>query len=218
MRPGGRARKPEDKGARREQIKDAARALLDEGQSFSAIAMGEVMARAALSKGVAYLYFPTKEALFLEILMDDLDAWFGELEAALAGEAAGPAVVAGALAGTLCARPRLLGLLTLLHAVLEENLDLASARAFKQRLSERLLAADAALLPHLPGFAPGEAARLLLYTHALVVGLVGMSRPSPAVAEALADPALAWMRVALEPALREALAALLGGWSSARAA
>ncbi len=219
MRPGGRARKPEDKDARREQIKVAARALLDAGPSFSAITMGEIMATSGLSKGTGYLYFSTKEAIFVEVLTDDLDGWFAALGAALAevGPAPSPDAVANVLADTLTSRPRLLTLLSLLHAVLEANLDLDSAHSFKRTLAERLERADERLRPYLPGFGPGEVARLLLYAHALVVGLVGMSQPSPVVAAALEEPELRWMKVAFRDAFADALAAMIRGWPASRA-
>lgn len=206
----GRARRPEQKEDRRRQIKDAARAVFDGGAAFSAITMADVAARAGLAKGTGYLYFPTKEALFLDVLVDELEEWFAALvPAVLAAE--GPDAVARVVTGTLLARPRLLELLSLLHAVLEQNLDSASARAFKTFLADRMVAVDAALAPAFPGFGPGDVARLLLRLHALVVGLVGMSRPPPVVAEALAAPELAFLRVDLGAELEATLAALIRG-------
>lgn len=206
-----RARRPEAKEDRRREIKDAARALLDKGTPLDAITMADALGRAGLSKGTGYLYFPTKEALFLEVLADELDAWFDALPGALDGAATAEAL-ARALARSLLSRPRLLDLLAVLHAVLERNLDAGSAHAFKSFLCTRMTALDATLRPRFAGFAPGDVARLLLRTHALVVGLVGMTRPAPVVAEVLAEPALAPLRVDLAAELEGTLAALLRGW------
>ncbi len=206
-----RARGPEAKDERRRQLKDAAREVFD-GGTFAEVTMAAVVGRAGLAKGTIYLYYRTKEALFLEVLADELDAWFEALGAELPAGAP-PEASAGALADTLVARPRLLRLLALLHAVLEENVDVDTAREFKTRLAERLLAADAELGPRIPGFGRGDLARLLLRTHALVVGLGAMASPSAPVAAVLCDPALAFLRVDLRAELAAALADWLRGWT-----
>ena len=45
--------------------------------------MSDLAGDLGLSKGALYLYFPTKEALFLEVLRADLGAWFDAIEGAL---------------------------------------------------------------------------------------------------------------------------------------
>ncbi|MDP2314325.1 MAG: TetR family transcriptional regulator [Pseudomonadota bacterium] len=209
-----RARAPEAKEDRRRQLCDAARAALDVGTPYADVTMAEVSRRAGLAKGTSYLYFPSKEALFLEVLTGDLSGWFDTLAARAAALPAGAAHLgfAEALADTLLERPRMLRLLGLLHVVIEANLDVETACAFKTRLGEHLLRADAAIGPSLPGLGEGDVARLLLRTHALIVGLGPMSTPPPAVAAALADPARAWLRVDFRTELVEAVAGWLRGW------
>lgn len=205
---GQRARSADAKDQRRQQLCVAARDLADRGVPLSALTMADVARSAGLAKGTTYLYFSSKEALFLEILIEEIDGWVAELVPGLERLATDrPADLPGALAEllttTLLARPRMLRLLGELHG-LEAGVDVDTARRFKERLAAAILAADAAARA-LPGFAEGDLARLLLRTHALVVGLAPMSAPAPAVATVLADPALVWMRVDLGPELRGAL-------------
>lgn len=207
-----RARRPEDKEERRRQILDSARALLDADTPFAALTMADVARAAGLAKGTPYLYYPTKEALFLAILLEDLGEWFGVLRAGLLEVSPTPDAVAERIAATLSARPRLVRLLGLLHAVLEENLDLDTARAFKRSLAVALGGAGEGLEQRL-SLAPGTFPRLLLRLHALVVGLGAMSRPSPVVATVLAEPGMEGLRVEFEPELRAALADWLRGMS-----
>src|SRR3712207_5711458 len=77
-----RARKEEDKEARRRQLLDAALELY-RATSYDEVKMADVAERAALAKGTVFLYFPTKEALFLALLEEQLFAWFARLEEAL---------------------------------------------------------------------------------------------------------------------------------------
>lgn len=207
-----RARGADEKGARREAILAAAARRID-GSTFDDLSMSDLAGDLGLSKGALYLYFPTKEALFLEVLRADLGAWFDAIEGALDGLKPGvdPQIVADLLSSSLVARPRLVRLLGLLHLVLEQNLDAATVRGWKRWLLGRVGGAGLRLERALPSLAAGEGSRLLVYTHALVVGIGQMAETGPVLAEVLADPALAPMRVELGPALGDALRRLLRG-------
>ena len=206
-----RARRPEDKEGRRRQILDAARVLFDADTPFAALTMAEVARAAGLAKGTPYLYYPTKEALFLAVLLEDLAEWFGVLHPALLTIEPSPDAVAARIADTLVARPRLVRLLGLLHAVLEANIDLETARAFKRALAGALGGAGEGVEQRLPGFAPGDFPRFLLRLHALVVGLGAMSRPSPVIAQVLAEPGMEGLRVDLRTELQAAVRDWLRG-------
>lgn len=80
-----RARRDADKEARRRELLDAARALF-EATSFAEVKMADVAARTGLAKGTVFLYFPTKEALFLALLDDLLAAWFAKLNGRLSDD------------------------------------------------------------------------------------------------------------------------------------
>ena len=212
-----RARGDEEKGARREAILAAAARLLDEGP-YDGLSMADLAAEVGLSKAALYLYFPTREVLFLEVLRIDLGAWLDGLGQGLSAVAFGDAEgVAGLLVGTLVARPRLVRLLGLLHLVLERHLDAAAVGAWKRWLLARVAEAGAALEGALP-LGPGGGARLLVQVHALVVGFGQMADEGPVLAEVLAAPELAPLRVDLEAALRGALVPLLRGYLAVAAA
>ncbi len=217
LRP-SRARRPEDKEARRQEVLAAARALCERGAP-GALRMADLAEAAGLAKGTPFLYFATKEAVLLGLLREELEGWFdatgGALQA-LAGRArtsarARPRAVARLLARSLVARPLLRRLLTLLHGTLEENLALAEVVAFKRFLREGVLAAGAALEAALPGLRRGHGAAAVLRLHALTIGIQAMTAPSPVVRQALAEPDLALFDLEFEPLLEAALADLLAG-------
>ncbi|MEQ9344910.1 MAG: helix-turn-helix domain-containing protein, partial [Thalassospira sp.] len=70
-----RARSHEQKLKRRADILDAARELYLEGDGTLPSA-AEVARKANLAKGTLYLYFSSKEALFLEVLRHFQKGWF----------------------------------------------------------------------------------------------------------------------------------------------
>jgi len=79
MKAHTKARNAEDKAERRADLLKAAAAVFDT-VPYAKITMAEVAQRAGLSKGTVYLYFETKEELFLALLEDLLFAWYDTLD------------------------------------------------------------------------------------------------------------------------------------------
>lgn len=207
-----RARKTGDKEARREAILAAALALWGE-RSFAALTMAEVAARCGLAKGTLYLYFATKEALLLALLEREFAAWCAAIDGALAaGDAPwGADEVTAALCASLDGREAFVRLLTIAPGILEYNIPAERALAYKT-LTLRGAATTGALLERrLPFLAPGEGGRVLLALHAIAIGLRQLADPGPVVAEVLARPELAPLRVAFGADLRALLASYLRG-------
>jgi AcrR family transcriptional regulator len=207
-----RARSAIDKQQRRAQILAAALALWDE-HPFAAFAMADVAARSGLAKGTLYLYFQTKEELFLALLEQLLGDWFVELDAALAADDTPWSAERGAdlICGTLEQRAALTRLLPIASSILEHNIPPEATRAYKERLLAWAITSGQLLERRLAFLSPSDGLWVLLQIHALVVGLGQMADPAPVVRQVLADPALAPLRVEFGPALRRALATLLRG-------
>ena len=213
-----RARSEHDKQQRRQAILDAALALYGE-RPFAAFAMADVAAAAGLAKGTLYLYFQTKEELFLALLEQLLADWFAELGAALdAGdEPWGAARGADLICTTLERRVALTRLLPIAASVLEHNIPLATARAYKERLLAWVAESGARLERRMAFLAPGDGAWVLFQVYALAVGLGQMADPAAVAREVLADERMAPLRVEFGPAFRRALATLLRGLECAPA-
>ena len=192
-----------------------AAARLFEQQSYEALTVDAVAKASRLAKGTVYLYFPSKEAIFLELLTGELVAWFDALAEPLdalgRGDTRG---VAELLAGTLGARPTLRRLLALLHQTLERNVDTASVRNFKHGLLSVMAPTAKRLEERLPELRPGEGFRLLLHLNALVIGVGQMSDVSAVVREVLEAPELAGFRVDFVTRLAELLGLVLRGWAT----
>lgn len=211
-----RARTPEAKEGRAKEVLGAAARLLARAE-YEGVTMAAVAQAAGLAKGTAFRYFETKEALFLALLLRELQAWGEDLAARLRrlGVRRAAEGLPRALAAALLARPMLVRLLSRLHTTLERNVSVPQALAFKQRLLEILSPLAARVEELLPALTPGDGVRFLLRVHALVVGLAQMAAPTPAVEEAMRrDERLGRMRVDLSEELAESLAALLRGWSA----
>jgi AcrR family transcriptional regulator len=207
-----RAHHPEQKETRRQLILEAAKGLLAT-HTFQTFRMADLAEQAGLAKGTLYLYFPTKESLFLALLGCRLETWFQRVETSLSRltEAASPAPVAKALASPLVEDPSLPELLALLHGILEQNLPLEEVVAFKRSLLAQLTRLGPLLESRLAGLSPGRGTLVFLRLHALVIGVQAMASRPAVVAEALRLPDLAGFDLPFHPTLIAALTDLLAG-------
>jgi AcrR family transcriptional regulator len=210
-----RARKEEDKEARRRQLLDAALELY-RTTSYDEVKMADVAERSKLAKGTVFLYFPTKEALFLALLEEQLFAWFVKLEETLSkgeGRWTG-ARVARTVAESLEGEEglSLTRLLARLQTVLEQNVTVEQVRSFKEQLLEAVGRAGALVEKRLPFLSEGEGIHFFLQVHALVVGLRHMADLAPVVREVHdAAPHLNPLRVDFIRELTASLTTLLRG-------
>src|SRR5437867_317791 len=207
-----RARGEAAKQQRRDAILRVARRLFERG-TFADLTMAELARRAGLAKGTVYLYFETKEELFLAVLEDLLQAWFDDVDRRLdgLGGKASPERVARGLADAVAGQETLTRLLTVLHTSLEHNITRARVLRFKQLVHARLFRTAARLERCLPFLRPGEGARVLLLVDALVIGLRHLADPAPVVREVLDEPGMDVFDVDFVRELRASLLALLRG-------
>ncbi|MGE3727166.1 MAG: TetR family transcriptional regulator [Candidatus Sericytochromatia bacterium] len=219
-----RMRSPAAKAARREVLLEAGRKLFL-SQNYAEIRVQDIVKASGLAKGTFYLYFQTKEALFLGVLLAEMQAWILDLADALEqavrvapkeSEKGNlmPAPLAQIVVVSLSERLLFRRLLALLHPVIEENLDAETALAFKETLAGLLAPLSGQLENGFGDFAPGDGLRFLLALNALVIGLEQMSRPTPQMEAILAAPHLAPLKVNFESELTFLLTRLLAGWNA----
>jgi AcrR family transcriptional regulator len=210
-----RARKDEDKEARRRLILDEALALYT-ATSYAQVKMADVAERAQLAKGTVFLYFPTKESLFLALLEELLFAWFTKLDGLL-GHGEGRwtgARVARTVAESLEGQEPLTRLLAVLQTVLEQNVTSEQVRGFKEQLLAGVGRTGALVEKRLAFLKPGEGARFLIHLHALVTGLRQMADIAPVTREVLELPHMEPLRVDFTRELTDALTLLLRGFET----
>ena len=208
-----RARSAEDKDLRRAQLIAAATQLFADAD-FDAITIARVADAAGVAKGTAYIYFATKEALFLELVRAELLLWLDDLVLKLRRLSARNLsdAVPAAMARSLAERPALCRLLILLHTVIEPKIDAASAVDFKYFLRDLLSRISAEIVNKLPAMQTEQAQTLVMQMHALVISVAQLSSPPPVIAQVIADnPELQFMQIDFESFLRSTLTTLVRG-------
>jgi AcrR family transcriptional regulator len=183
------------------EILIAARRLLAVAD-YDSITMSAVAKEAYLAKGTPFLYFESKEELFLTLAEEDMEAWAGRLEDSFAGlpPGAGVSLVAKTLART-AAEGGLCKLAAIMDDTLEANISALRAFAFKRRMLGVMTRGGAALEGAIPELADGEGAALLQVLFACLVGAWKVATPSVPVREAIALPGMEVFRVNFESLL-----------------
>lgn len=207
-----RARSPEDKEQRRQDILDHAWARF-QTRPWAEITMSDVAEDSGLSKAALYRYFETKETLFLEVEAVRLGSWLHELgeELVRLPRPAIPEAVSALIADSLVARPGLPRLLALLHVSLEQNVPFDAALAFKRALHHWLERLGGRLEAALGSLPPGTGLGAALQLHALCIGLWQMSDAGPVVMRLLERPELRPLRIDFHDALVAGATTMLHG-------
>ncbi|MEJ2719126.1 MAG: TetR family transcriptional regulator [Deltaproteobacteria bacterium] len=210
-----RAVSDEQKLERRKAILDAAFDLFAES-SYEAVSMAAVAKRVVLAKGTLYLYFRTKEELFLALQAQEFQAWFDEMDGnlELLSGRDGPSRTSdvGRLISESLTQREVMGrLIAILHTVLERNIDYEAASHFKRMLLMRVSRTGSLVESCLPFLKPGEGARLLLRAYALVIGLRHLAEPAPVVREVIDKQGMDMFRVEFASAFSETVKALITG-------
>jgi AcrR family transcriptional regulator len=210
-----RARRPEQKQQRREDILAAAGELARSG-GVRAASLAGIAALAGIDKSALLRYFETREQIFLELTAREWPSWVRALHDGLDGTAPGSAgaadLVADVVARSFGDRPLFCDLLAHTPLNLERNVSPEAVRGYKLISLESVGEAAAVVHRVLPELTDGECLEFISTVASLAGSLWQIANPVPALAAMFAaDPALALACVDLAPRLRRTAEILLAG-------
>ncbi|MBI5920528.1 MAG: TetR/AcrR family transcriptional regulator [Betaproteobacteria bacterium] len=170
-----RAHADTEKEARRQDILDAADKLFAERQEMSN--MADVAVAARLAKGTMYLYFQSKEELYLALHLRHVEHFFARLIARLdRAEAFGFAEMQSLADQHILGTTTYLPLGACCIGFPAGTLRPEVIAHFQGRLAEWLSLGGTGLERHFPKLAQGEGVRLLKHSYAIMIGLYGLTR------------------------------------------
>ena len=179
-----RARSPEQKGQRLDEIKGAVRRQFAE-RPYHEITLTTIAEELGWSRANLYKYVTTKEEIFLLLTADECDAYFEALLAALPeGRELSPAEAADAWAKVADAHQEYFRLGDLLTTIVETNVTVERLMDFKRGYYAHV----DEMREHLPqviGIEPEHVEPLLLAVYYHATGLVSSCWNNPLIAEAL---------------------------------
>ncbi len=171
-----RARDAEQKLQRKQTLLDAGWELFQasEGQLPS---VAQIVTRAGLAKGTFYIYFKTKEELFLELVAVAMEELFGKLNEYLDQEAITFSGCLDTFINAVHKEAPIIQLGPMVTGVLEKNTAPEILLEFKRKLLTNLHVCGAKLGRCFPGLTAQQAARTLLRSYAIVLGIAQIQAP-----------------------------------------
>lgn len=202
-----RARLPEEKAARCAKLLRAANQLLRIDNS-GLPSVDAVAHRAGVVKGTVYLYFRTKEEIYLALLAEGFGRWLEALTDALSGERATLDRFLKAYCRFCNDNPKVLYLASMSSVVMERNIGTERAYQFKAGLATGVRALGRMLAHVEPTLSPRATTRLFLYSYALTIGMWHQAHPPKVIADVLARPEARVLRIDFRTELLGALTML----------
>ncbi len=198
-----RANDEMQKQVRRRVILESALSLFDEaGGHLSTVAA--IAERSNIAKGTVYLYFKTREEIYLALLEEFLNGWFDVIEAL---DISGTQVedIVEKSCEFIERRPVFMRLASIFNGILEKNIDVDVAYRFKSNLRDRVLSAGAFISQHVDGISGDAAVKLILRSFAMSIGLWQIAEPAPVLKELLSYEELALLKIDFISELKESI-------------
>lgn len=183
-----RATTKDERAYRRKQILQAASDLYVEN-SFFEINMAIIAKQAGLAKGTLYLYFPTKESVFLGLQQSLLPAFFKGLRERFShlGTPGNEPALTAALADWMEENPTLMRMFAINQVVLENNVQHVEIREYKLQLLGEVMKTGSLMENGLTYLQPGQGAKLLLTFYSCLVGFWQTAYPAEMVEEVIGN-------------------------------
>ncbi|MFY1668849.1 TetR family transcriptional regulator [Plantactinospora sp. WMMB334] len=192
-----RARTPEAKARRAEDLLEAARSLAAERGGVRHVTLAAVTEAAGLHPSAVRRYFASREELLLELAERGWYRWRGILAEELAGDRGRtPPETAAAVGSTLAALPLFCDLLTHVPLSLEGEVGIDRARRYKTRSFEAYDAIVDALTTT-GTMTTGQVRDLVTAALGLTANLWQLAHPTPTLARLYAEEPR-WAHAALD--------------------
>jgi AcrR family transcriptional regulator len=198
---------------RKQRILEKARSTFARAP-YVEVTLDQIGQRAGVDRGVASMYFGSKEGLFLIILKEELSGWYEALEAELAScePPLGHRQLASLLAHSISGSGLLARFLSLAPVVLEQNLEVMEIFHF-QRWRHQRMTGVGDHIARVTGLSPADGFHVLHLAQLMTAGLEPAANPRGAVAFDHADPEFANLAISLEEELSSILSAVMASRS-----
>ncbi len=207
-----RARRPEQKQERREDILAAARELAGE-RPVREISLGDIARRAGFAKSNLLRYFESREDVFLRLLLREWESWRVRLTERLRSGEATADSVAATIARTMAERPLFCDLISEMSAVLERNVSVGTVQAFKSQTLDKVDDLGGVVAERMPDLVGPYGRETIAAALIITAGLWPIANPAPHVIAMFAEiPSLTRAHVHFEDRLQELLTNLITGF------
>lgn len=208
--PARRERAREQRILRKKKILEVAKTIFTR-MPYVEVTLDAIGQSANVDRGVASMFFGSKEELFLLLARNELEDWYAALEKRLAGvtEPLGAEALAEVLATSVGERDILLRYLSLLPVVLEQNMEAMEVYRFQRWRLERMNDVARSLESASVPIEDGEGFRLLYLFQLVIAGFEPAANPRGSAAFDSGNPDFQALFIDLEVELRRFVVAYL---------
>ncbi|SHI99956.1 transcriptional regulator, TetR family [Desulfatibacillum alkenivorans DSM 16219] len=204
-----------DKQKKRQLIIDTA-ARLFRSSNFQDIKMIDVAKAAGMAKGTVFLYFRTKEEVFLELSKQNFSVFFTQANAALeqalvSEEPRSVDTFSDSVTAILEMAPLMRPLASITSAILEQNISYEAALEYKTFLNSNLEKTGNMIEQYFPALKPGAGVKILVWSFSLMIGLQQLSEPSEICKEVMSKAPLPHLDMDFHEEFCNVLRILLAG-------
>jgi len=171
-----RAKSKEDKQQKHLAIMNAALELFKQQQSLPTVAT--IAQASGQAKGTVYLYFSSKESIYLALLARDYHSWFEQINHSLANQGGLSELLVAFLQYPL-QEPSFLNLANLSSAMLEPAVDPQCLSEFYDSFNHQSLTLAQAISQQFSQLTPHQSLSLVSDSHALILGLWQQRKRQP---------------------------------------
>lgn len=217
MAIGIRAITDEQKAVRRQHIVDAAK-ILFKTSDFKHITMAKIAKQTNLAKGTLFLYFKTKEEVFLNLARQEIGKWNEKLvkikKQIKETKRSVDAVRLVDLLMESLDNEVLVRLLAILDDTLEQNIDFNRAYEFKTFLKQQMVKSGNLIEEILPDLKKGHGIKILQQSFICLIGTYKICNPSQIVKEVIKKPGLELFDRNFHDTLKEMLICQIRGFGA----
>ncbi len=205
-----RERAKQRRGVRKKRILEEARSIFVR-MPYVEVSLDTIGQAAGVDRGVASMFFRTKEELFLLMLRDELAGWYQEIDKSLGkmNGALDRGALAELLARSVAERGTMSRYLSLLPVVLEQNIEVMEVFRFQRWRRDRMAEAGKSVERSTRFLEPGQGSRLLYLVQLISAGLEPAANPKGAAAFDRGDPEFEGFWIDLEAELKRIVSAML---------
>lgn len=203
-----RAITDEQKAIRRQHIIDSAKTLFATSD-FKSITMAQIASKANLAKGTLFLYFKSKEAVFLSLAQQHIEKWNDRLDKEFKAVIQSDVrlrthelvdLIMASLDDEILVR-----LLAILDDTLEQKIDSHRAFEFKTFLKKRIILSGGYIEKILPDIKKWDGVKIFHQSFICLVGAYKICNPSQTVRLVIQKPGLEMFDRNFKDTLREML-------------
>lgn len=205
-----RAKDNQDKLIRKESICTAAYNLFIKN-NYTLPSVNEIAQKTGIAKGTIYIYFGSREEIYIRLLDDMVQQWLTEIESVFKQPTPTVEMIITAICAYLTNNPHFLPLLSILNTILEKNLDDNMAYNFKRQIAQKLNTISATAVTSFENIPPETIGKLLLQGYGLIIGLWQVTNFPEKIRNMLHDDELLILNLNFETEIKLALTALWNG-------